>query len=696
MEDWFLGYCESCPDGTRPGRVLILASLRRNTHGQYVVGRRVDDLRDETGPSGYAFWPQFPAPLQNLTGALVRFRPYRGVDHGDLSTTRDWLKINKSPNGDWDIHRIGHRIIEQDPDLQWRHEPRWVKNVPEGEQIFVHQRTSSSVVGLWRVGQEIQDISGARTLIPHSKPNLVFEFAVKDLAPDCIYSERLAPGLLLEALLYTPDEAQGQPVDLATPKQLAKWLVDRLVATAPQVVSEFDREAPGWRTRIKEEIEGYSDLDRRICRSRWQQIEAVLNDLVLEAEDANKLMQLPAFLARVDELVAAQVTATIGRRANEIEAKALETASGLIQSYDEETEKAKREFELARCQLEAVERDIQARIEVAEARELAVQKLQSHLQESRERLLKDLALYQSLLPGIAAPPTSPLTCPTGVTEAAKQPRAAIKPAGPPITDKAAFIDSRLWPNLDRWQPGVPRTLSVITHAALCGSRAAIIPSPAWARAYADALGAFARLTVVNVEPTWLGFEDLWRGGLGLCWERASQDESMIELVLLRDFNRALPQCYARPLLDMIAGYCDTLPAPANGCWPKTLRMLACPAPRDEALPLTAEVVRHFAAVQRVPAATGSERPKPLTLGHVTTETWCMWASAASAAELDQDLVNELGPLACAAATDAATIREILMALGMPERAATRTSKDMRISDPMDYLDDCESADGESR
>jgi hypothetical protein len=677
MDNWLLGYCSHCPDGLRPGRIVVLASLRKNVHGEYVVDRPASELVDDIGRTGSVFWPQNPASPHDLCGCLVRFHSTPSPEHGDPTTTKDWLRVLRGASG-WEVHRIGFRIVDQGADIQWRQEPRWAKGLPEGERLFIRHRATSTIVGPWRVGRELPDVPRARELLPHPNPSKVFEYAIKTLDVDSIYDDALpvhAPRT--ELLLYPPDEATGQPVDLATQKQLAKWVVDRMVAAAPQAVARFDKETPGWRTKLRDEIEGYSEPERHVCRSRWERLEGALNDLVFEAESAEKLLQHPKFLARVEELVKSQVDARVSARAGEIEGEAQRKAKSTVERVEKEISDLTRQLQEAKDRRDEVSRDLQTKLDALGERERAVNELVSHLAESRERMLRDIAVYQSLLPG-ATPPAA-------VLPAEPKPTPKVSPSGPAITDAAAYIDSRLWPNLDRWHRGIPRAMSVILHAAVCGSKAVIVPTPAWARAYADSLGAQAKLTVVNVQPTWLGFDDLWRGGLGSCWERAACGTTAVELVLLRDFNRALPQCYARPLLDAIAGYADSLPEPGSGCWPANLRLMVCPSLPDESLPLTAEVVRHFAAVQRTPAAAGNDRARPATAGHVPADTWLAWCRPGQPADPDAELCKDFGPLACVAAADTATVAQVLRTFGMSEREAKRTAREIRVTEPAEYM-----------
>lgn len=676
MENWLLGHCLYCPDGISPGRIVVLASLRKNVHGDFVKDHPASKLVDDIGPTNCVFWPQDPPASHNLGGCLVRFKCVQGPEHGDPTTPKDWMRVARNMNG-WEVERFGFRIVDLGQDIQWMQEPRWAKGLPEGELIFIHRRAKSTILGLWRVGRELPGVPRGREILPHPNQNKVFEYAIKSLDNDSIYIHTPPNSAKpVEHLLYAPDESNGQPVDLLTPKQLAKWVVDRMVAAAPETVARFDKESPGWRTKIRDEIEGYGEPERHVARARWERFEGILNDLVLEAEWADKLLQHPKFLARVEDLAKSHVEAKVTARASEIETEAQQSAKITIQRIEKEIGEIHEQLKEAKDRRDEVLRDLQSKLVAIGEREQVVKELITHLVEARERMLRDLAIYQSVLPGTISSP---------VVNTEIRPTDKPSPYGPAITDAIAFVETRLWPGLDQWHRGIPRTMSIILHAAVCGSKAVIVPSPAWARAYTDSLGTQARLTVVNVQPIWLGFEDLWRGGLGCIWERATRDDTTVELVFLRDFNRALPQCYARPLLDMIAGYADTLPDPGSGCWPRNLRLMACPSLPDESLPLTTEVVHHFAAVPRIEVAETSNRASSMTAGHVPVDSWYTWCIRGQSMGLDEEFSKEFGPLACAAAADVATITQVLRTFGMGEREAKQTAREIRVTGPAEYL-----------
>jgi len=65
--------------------------------------------------------------------------------------------------------------------------------------------------------------------------------------------------------------------------------------------------------------------------------------------------------------------------------------------------------------------------------------------------------------------------------------------------------------------------------------------------------------IQQVEPDWLHFSDFWRNGIGSIWKSAHNHPDIIHVLLLEDVNLASPECYARPLLDLISGFRDIIP-----------------------------------------------------------------------------------------------------------------------------------------
>ncbi len=89
----------------------------------------------------------------------------------------------------------------------------------------------------------------------------------------------------------------------------------------------------------------------------------------------------------------------------------------------------------------------------------------------------------------------------------------------------------------------------------------------------------------------------------------------------------MPELWARPLLDVVAGLRSELRPGVR--WPDNLRLLACPAAGHAGLPLSTWVLDHFAALPpRVDLA--ATRPPPAAPGHVAFSDWRSWAADGAA------------------------------------------------------------------
>lgn len=65
--------------------------------------------------------------------------------------------------------------------------------------------------------------------------------------------------------------------------------------------------------------------------------------------------------------------------------------------------------------------------------------------------------------------------------------------------------------------------------------------------------------IQQVEPDWLHFSDFWNNGLGAIWQSAHLYPEKPHFLFLEDINMSSPECYARPLLDMITGIRKLIP-----------------------------------------------------------------------------------------------------------------------------------------
>ena len=267
--------------------------------------------------------------------------------------------------------------------------------------------------------------------------------------------------------------------------------------------------------------------------------------------------------------------------------------------------------------------EVQARIN---EEKLTIHAAAEHFDASRERLVREFTAFHELLAHIqpdrdGVKPPAPEPAP----RVAAGHQLCVAPVGPPIGDINQFVKERLAPILASWTSLATLLQAKLLHAAILSCRWILVPSPAWGIAYAEAIGPASRLCIVAVEPTWLTFADACKSEAAAYWCEAIETSEIMHLLMFVDVDRALPQCWARPWLDLIAGFRANLPPPAGFPWPNNLRVLACPAADDAVSPVPDYVLAHWAGVVAAKDAAGSS--KTPVMGHVPYAVWESWIPA---------------------------------------------------------------------
>jgi len=269
-----------------------------------------------------------------------------------------------------------------------------------------------------------------------------------------------------------------------------------------------------------------------------------------------------------------------------------------------------------------------------------------------------------------------------------------EPTTPPVYECDAFLQHRLLPALEKWLPDITPRWAELFHHAIWACLWVLVPNQAWAVAYHEAMGETAQLHIVQVEPTWLCFADAWRA-VEPTWEAARQQPDCLHLLLFEDVNRALPECWARPWLDMVAGFRKVLPVDGHPGWPANLRILACLALDQAALPLSKTVVQHWAAVSLQAVGQPSAEPAQLHAGHVPWVTWQSWGIGEEITTFARSQMksrdredatfdwSSFGPLAHSVARDFCRLEASMRHLH-PDIESLLTAKNMRITWPQEY------------
>jgi len=107
-----------------------------------------------------------------------------------------------------------------------------------------------------------------------------------------------------------------------------------------------------------------------------------------------------------------------------------------------------------------------------------------------------------------------------------------------------------------------------------------------------------KFVIQQVEPDWLHFSDFWNNGLGAIWQSAHKHPDILHFLFLEDINLSSPECYARPLFDMINGIRKHIPY-GKTVYPENLKILATKASTENpeiGLPLIEQTFTGWGAV----------------------------------------------------------------------------------------------------
>lgn len=627
MANYYLGYVEYINQERLIGRIRPLARLRkRSSDDAWVVDRAYEP--GDLGGTDRVFWPMIPRDQDGLTEQYVRFRVE--VNQKTQDSEREWHDFVVA--AEWQngalrrVATLGIPILLEDrvfgPDrvLGSSHRLR-----PEAT-VYRRRMKDTIIDGPWRVAK-LGD--PPRLCLQPKEDGYIVEHRIDHLGSDSFHVWDEDHRETHMVFLAEPAKAGGRVIDLLPASGLAGWL-SRVLKRDMPLLANLELASPGWRGRVGDLLDAAADpVQRELERGRFSRLEAALDAL---AEDEARLDDL-AELPRFKELLDAAIGREVAMRREKIEADAKAESRRVVaeasQMRDQAKAAAEREKQALRREVEKVRAEVadterlreEARTKVA-ADESSIRAAADYLVESRERIIRDFSAFHELIkntrasgdglangyhPAVAKVFDVPLSA-----------RIEVEPEGPAIDDPDVFLRERLAPLMAAWGAEATFEQAKRLHAALLACRWVATPCPSWGAAYAEAMGADARHRIVAVEPMWLAFSDAWGGEVEAFWREAVERRDALHLLIFADADRALVQCWARPMLDIVSGLRPTLPSGLP--WPENLRVMACPSADEAALPVPKWVVAHWAGVKAVPY-----RPDgPIVPGHVPFAAWSGW------------------------------------------------------------------------
>jgi hypothetical protein len=652
MGQYYLGYVEFIHKEDLWGRIRPLALVKKPAgKDSWVVDRvcKPDDL----GETGLVFWPKIPREQLNLHGCYVRFKVEPSQRSHDPDRDDYIVAEERRNGGPRRIASLGLPIVPEDHVSGADRVLAPNAGARTGAFIYRRFRNGTLIDGPWQVAQ----VGGLdRLCLLPKEDSLVVEHELRLLSPDTYHVWKDRHGEARAVLLVEPEKEEGRVIDLLPDSGLAEWLVRALKR------DKGDKVGKTLLPRVGELLAAATD---QLQRSRFARLEKALEALANDEARLADLVESPRFKV----LLVAAIDREVATRREQIETAVREETRNFIvqQSQERQREKAQTEGE-KKARLREVER---IRAEIADAEHLRAEALAQaerdessiraaadYLVESRERLIRDFYTFHELIEharasgDISANGRHPVVA--ELVQVSPAAGTSVAPDGPAIDDQGIFLQ-RLAPTMASWGAEATPLQAKKLHAALLSCRWVSVPCPSWGVAYAEAMGAHARHWIVTAEPTWLAFSDAWRGELETFWREAVENRNVLYLLNFADADRALVQCWARPLLDIVSGVRALLPSGLR--WPENLRVISCPSADEAVLHVPNWVVAHWAGIE---AASGGSRPDgPIPPGHVSFATWSGWVMAPDGVTRPS---HELGIASRSAARELSTLARTLRRL----------------------------------
>lgn len=380
--------------------------------------------------------------------------------------------------------------------------------------------------------------------------------------------------------LFLLEEPTGDHLvfDCMDDYQLFEWFRENLKKLDFDYVNQLDIKTK-WRDKIptlfKESNKGVLSLEK----TRLERIEEKIKHVDLSIERIKYFVENSENLKRTFE-------------------SALETHKDeLSKEYTEQIQIFREEFEIKRnkyCKrLEQLEQIIETKEQIVELKTTEVFELEAKLEKinmNKERILSDFTIVKDVL---------------GITNIS---------SNIDIYDKDSYVMEVIKRSSDSLEMDTKEKYILKLKYELYIRKL----FPNFAKKIVDSLSIFkgifiknielgiaiiestgeAKYIIQHVEPDWLHFKDLWNNGLSAIWASAQENPHIIHFLLLEDINMSSPECYARPLLDILRGVRKRIPY-SKTKFPDNLKILAIKASTEEpeiGLKLNKDTFRNWGSI----------------------------------------------------------------------------------------------------
>jgi hypothetical protein len=376
-------------------------------------------------------------------------------------------------------------------------------------------------------------------------------------------------------------------IDCMTSKQLSEWFREQLNLLQPSYVKQLDENTP-WRTEVPKIIENLSHEQKKVEEVRFDRISDIIQLFELKIEDIKNL-------AENSEIFRNLYQTKIDQHKNEFLSQHITEVQAQVDQKKADLESIKNKIKQAELEYRKIE--------------VSIQKLKPQEQLLKESLLPKITeqfqAFKEIL-GNSTDTISPSVC--------FEYKEAI---GEPLSDYSKIKEyvAKIF-----GQYGIKQDLADALLREMFLKQAIFIPHGKVAKAVAQGFGNSQRY-ITSVSHRWESFSCLLKNGLSQAWKAALENPDKYIILLLQDINMAPPECWGRPLLNVISGIQDNLQS--LGEWPQNLWIFATVLPTQDpaiGLPLNQDSFLGWGAISNEDwKATKEEddsEPK-----HVTWDHW---------------------------------------------------------------------------
>jgi len=364
--------------------------------------------------------------------------------------------------------------------------------------------------------------------------------------------------------------------DCMDSKQLSEWFREQLKKINPAFIKQLDDETK-WREKLPKILDDTDPQLSELNKIRLSRVMEILENIEFTREEIEILSDNFPNLKKIYE--------------KKIEDFKEEYRNQFKKEFEEERNKQNQEIANLKKELQNLENDIskgKTKLNELEGRTAEHEGTLKHLETNKERLLKDFSIFQSVTnPNVIQPAISSNGALSYLIE-------EEKPFGTPIARIEDFRE-RLEYFLNQYK--IRKELSSRLLNAAAAFRCFFVPEISFAVALAEAAGN-TKYIIQQVEPDWLHFKNFWENGLGVLWDSSHNEPDKLHLLILEDINLASPECWGRPLFDLLAGLRKKIPY-GNTSWPANFKIAATWLPSDSpkiGLPLYKQTFSDWGAV----------------------------------------------------------------------------------------------------